>query len=133
MQDSVQNKEGRRIAAQERRKSHERVQADQLKEKLEADLNKAVEKRLTVRETRMKKIMNHNSRVMTIRTLQAVRRQTSCETLKNEISKRLDEASLKREQQLVSKKIIAMKSAEKKKFSSDGNGAPASTQFNFDQ
>lgn len=133
MHDSVQNKEGRRIAAQERRKSHERVLTDQLKEKLEAELNKAVEKRLTVREQRKQKLRNHISRVETIRTQQAVRRQASCETLKQEITKRLDEASLKREQQLVSKKTIAMKSSEKKKFSSDGNGAPASTEFNFPQ
>ena len=132
MNDSVKTKEERRLAALERRMSQERVQADQLKERLEADLNKAVEKRLTVREQREQKLRNHISRVEEIRTRQAVRRQASCETLRQEITKRLDEASLKREQQLVSKKTIAMKSAEKKKFNSDGNGAPA-TDFKIFQ
>ena len=95
-----------------------------------ADLNKAVEKRLNVREQRKQKLRNHITRVEEVRTRQAVRRQASCENLKQEITKRLDSASLKREQQLVSKKHIAMKSAEKKKFNSDNNGAPASTEFN---
>ncbi|CDW75919.1 UNKNOWN [Stylonychia lemnae] len=123
VQDSKLNRERRRIGAFERRISEERVHQDQLKEKLETYLNKAVEKRLTVREQRMQKLRNHISRVEEIRTQLAVRRNTSAEAKRIEIYKRLDEASLKREQQLVSKKITAMKSAEKKKTNNDSANA----------
>lgn len=67
-------REQRRNAAIDQRRSIERVQADQLKEKLHKDLNKAVEKRLTEREMRMQKLRCHISKVQEVCKEQAVRR-----------------------------------------------------------
>lgn len=59
--------ERRRLAAIDKKRSLERVQADQMKVKLETDLNKAVEKRLNERELRQQKLRNHINKVEEIR------------------------------------------------------------------
>jgi len=61
------------------------------------------------------KLRNHINKVEEVRKEQATKRQASCEHLKTELAQKLESASQKREQQLESKKTIAMKSAEKKK------------------
>lgn len=112
--DSKTLKEKRRHAKVDERRSHDRVQADQLKEKVYTHLKKAGEKRLTEREQRMQKLRRHISKVEEVCKEQAVRRQASTENLRKELYHRLDSASAKRELQLEAKKTIAQKSAEKK-------------------
>lgn len=112
--DSKTMKEKRRHAVIDQRKSTERVQADQLKDKFYTHLKKAGEKRTNEREARMQKLRRHISKVEEVCKEQANRRRASCENLRNEILARLDSASLKRELTLESKKQIAQRSAEKK-------------------
>ena len=128
--DNKSLKEKRRFARIDERRSQERVEADQLKEKVYTHLKKAGEKRITEREQRMQKLRRHISKVEEICKEQAVRRQTSQENLRNEINNRLDSASAKREQQLEKKKTVAMKSAEKKmQVVHDNNGAQPAPQW----
>jgi cell division protein FtsX len=112
--DTRTERERRRHAAIDQRRSIERNQYDQLKVKIQTNLTKAGEKRLTERERKMNKLRHHISKVEEVCKEQAFRRQTSVENLRKEISERLDSASLKRELHIEAKKTIAMKSSEKK-------------------
>ena len=112
--DQATEGERRRAAYLEKQKSIERTQTDQLKDKVQRELERATKKRHTVRETRQQKLRNHINKVEEIRKEQAVKRQTSCEHLKTELEHKLDLASQKRNQNLETKKTIAIKSAEKK-------------------
>lgn len=105
--DSKTLKEKRRHAVIDMRKSTERVQADQLKDKFYTHLKKAGEKRLTEREARMQKLRRHITKVEEVCKEQAVRRKSSQEALRHELYSKLDSASLKRELQLEAKKHIA--------------------------
>lgn len=112
--ESINLKERRRHAAIDQRKSIERVQNDMLKVKIYQGLTKADEKRISEQQRLRAKLRNHISKVEEVCKGQATRRQVSVETLRKELTSRLDSASLKREHLLQAKVSTAVKLAEKK-------------------
>jgi hypothetical protein len=82
-----------------------------LKEKFERDLSNADEKRKVSREHKMQKLREHIAKVEVVRKEQAFKRKESTEYMKENLSKKLDLAAQKKQEQLEQVINTAQKSA----------------------
>lgn len=120
--------EERRKIARERKQAMDNEQLSHLKEKTERE-NMAEEKRKQTWEERRNKLRKHIKKVEERCRVQAELRQTSAEKMKLGIDKKLENATLKREENLDNVKNIAHLSAEKKKHGASSGAGIAPSAY----
>jgi hypothetical protein len=107
--------EERRRLAKERKRALDEGQLNNLKKRTTVDINMAEEKRKQSEEELLQRLRKHNEIVNERCREQAEKRQSSTEKMKTEIEKKLEQASINREEHLDKVKNVAHHSAEKKK------------------